>query len=102
MSRRTPGRRRSRTLLSCCTVLAAAGVAQPVAANASAAHASTSGHSGGYVVRDLRALSGATPFPPGCPGAGPDDAHIARGGVEPAGTGGPPPPRPHVARPPPA
>jgi hypothetical protein len=86
MSRRTPGRRRLRALLSCCCLLAAAGVAQPVAANAFVARASTSGHSGSYVVRDLRALSGPTPFPAGCPGAVQDDAHIAGAEIEPTVT----------------
>jgi hypothetical protein len=90
MSRRTPGRRarrrRLRALLPCCALVTVAGVAQPVAASASAGRASTSGHTGGYVVRDLRALSGPTPFPDGCPGAAQDGAHIAGAEIEPAVT----------------
>jgi hypothetical protein len=90
MSRRTPGRRASRrhvrALLLCCALVTVTGVAQPVAATASAGHASTSGNSGRYVVRDLRVLSAPTPFPNGCPGAAQDDAHIAGAEIEPAVT----------------
>ncbi len=63
-----------------------AGVAQPGAATASAGGASTSGHSGRYVVRDLKVLSGPTPFPDGCPGAVQDETHIAGAEIEPAVT----------------
>src|SRR3954468_6012301 len=90
MSRRTPGRhsrrRPLRALLLCCALVTVAGMAQPIAANASAGRASTSGDSGGYVVRDLKALSGPTPFPHGCPGAAQDAAHIAGAEIEPAVT----------------
>jgi hypothetical protein len=90
MSRRTPGRRASRrharALLLCCALVAVAVGAQPVAASASAGRSSTSDHSGRYVVRDLRVLSGPTPFPAGCPGAAQDDAHIAGAEIEPAVT----------------
>ena len=88
MSIRVPGphasRRRLRTLLPCCALVTVAGVAQPVAAAASAAGSSTSGHDGHYTVRDLSALSGPTPFPHGCPGAAQDDTHIAGAEIEPA------------------
>ena len=90
MSTRTPGRRASRrrlrALLPCCALVTVAGVAQPGATSASAASGSISGHSGRYIVRDLKVLSGPTPFPDGCPGAAQDDAHIAGAEIEPAVT----------------
>jgi BNR repeat-like domain len=74
-----------RVLVPCCALVTVAGVAQP-AGSAAAGGPSASGLSGRYVVRDLRVLSGPTPFPAGCPGAAQDDAHIAGAEIEPAVT----------------
>src|SRR5215213_5946033 len=93
-------RRRPGGLLAFCglaTVAAVAAVVQPAAATSSTGGASTSGHAGRYVVRGLKALSGPTPFPQGCPGAAQDDTHIAGAEIEPAVTVDPTHPRRIVA-----
>jgi hypothetical protein len=86
-----------RALVPCYALVAVAVGAQPVAANASEARGSTSGHVVRYVVSDLKVLSGPTPFPGGCPGAAQDDAHIAGAEIEPAVTVDPTNPRIIVA-----
>ena len=101
MSRRAPWRRARRrrlsALLPCCALVTVAAVAQPAAASPSAGDTSRSAHSTHYVVRDLKALSGPTPFLAGCPGAAQDDAHIAGAEIEPAVTVDPTHPRTIVA-----
>jgi hypothetical protein len=89
-------RRRPFTLLSMGALVTVVAVAGPAAASPMTGGESASGHSGRYVVRGLKALSGPTPFAHGCPGAQ-DGTHIAGAEIEPAVTVDPRHPRTIVA-----
>ena len=94
---RGASRRRPLALLGLCAFVTVVAVAQPAAGSALKGGESTFGHPTRHVVRHLKALSGPTPFPAGCPGAAQDDTHIAGAEIEPAVTTDPTHPRTVVA-----